>query len=228
MNDFIEALKARLNSPVLGYFGLALLAFNWQAFFFLIAQEGDVLARIQFFEQHTSTTSLIGWPLAFSLLFSVSYPWVLLLVTWFSAKPTELKDMVQASSEHKVLVRRKQLEDARSSLLANAEHELIERAKRDQELDKLESEELRQRLRSELEQLRAERDSARDGNRSPTMSPQSRHKELMELAATYRAKGEDPKISISERHTFTDRARQLEEKAYETLIQSELIQNADA
>jgi len=228
MNDFIEAVKTRLNSPILGYFGLALVAFNWQAFFFLLVQQGDALARIQFFEQHTSTTSLVVWPLAFSLLYSAIYPWVLFLFTWLSAKPTELKDMLQVNSEHKVLVVRKRLEEARSNLLADTEKELIERAKRDQELEKLQSEELRQKLKSELEQLRAERDSAREGTRPPLMTPQSQHMELMELAATYRAKCEDSTISSIERHKFSERARELEERAYEALMQSDLVRNANA
>jgi len=228
MNDFIEALKARLNSPVLGYFGLALLAFNWQAFFFLLVQTGDVPARIQFFEQHTTTASLIVAPLTFSLAFSVLYPWVILLVTWMSAKPTELKDMVQANSEHKVLVKRKQLEEARSSLLANAELELIERAKRDQELNKLQNEELREKLRSELEQLRAERDSTGELSRSSSLSHHARHKELMDVAGAYRAKAVDPDLNPSDRDRFGKRARELEEKAFEALIQTELLQNTGA
>lgn len=219
MNDFIDAVKTRLNSPILGYFALALLAFNWQAFFFLLVQEGDALARIQFFEQHTSTSSLVVWPLSFSLGFSVLYPWLLFLVTWVSARPNELKDMVQASSEHKVLLRKKQLEEARSNLLANTEKELIERAKRDQELDQLQNEDLKQKLKQELEQLRAERDSLRE--QSPSLDPHKKHREFMDIAATYRARSEEPSASLADRERFRKRAYELEEKAYRALMQSE-------
>lgn len=225
MNDFVDAVKTRLNSPVLGFFGLALLAFNWQAFFFLVVQEGDALTRIQFFEQHTSTSSLVVWPLSFSLVFSVLYPWLLFLVIWITARPNELKEMVQATSEHKVLVRRKQLEEARSNLLAHAEQELIERAKRDQELDQLQNEDLKQKLRQELEQLRAERDSLRE--QSPSLEAHKKHKEFMDIAATYRARSEEPSASLSDRERFRKRAYELEEKAYRAVMQSDASQDAN-
>lgn len=224
MNDFIDALKTRINSPVLGYFGFAVLAFNWQAFFFLFVQDNDVPQRIQFFEQNTTASSLIGWPLTFSLSFSVLYPWITLFVTWLSAKPMELKEVIQANSEHKILVRRKQLEEARSKLLANAEVELIERAKRDQELDMVQNEELRQKLRAELDQLRAERDSSKEATKSPNLSPQARHKELMDIADTYRQRSESPKVSVDDRERFRRRARDLEEQAYKSLFQSDFIE----
>lgn len=223
MNDLVDALKTRLSSPIFGYFGLALLAFNWQAVFFLLVQDGDVLTRIRFFEQHTTTASLIILPCLFAISFSVLYPWLLFLVARMTAKPSELKDMVQANSEHRVLIRRKQLEEARSSILANAEMELIERAKRDQELDKFQNEELRQKLKAELEQLRAERDSLREQNQSHSLNEVAQHKELMDLAGTYRAKAEDPTAGINDRERFTKCARELEEKAYLLLLNSELM-----
>lgn len=220
MNDLIEALKNRLSSPVFGYFGLALLAFNWQGFFFLFVQDGDALTRIHFFEEHTNFQSLVILPLSFSLGFSVLYPWLFLVVTWMTAKPIELKDMVQASSEHKLLLQRKRLEEARSNLLVNAERELIERAKRDQELDKLESEELRGRLKSELELLRTERDAFRENSQSP--APKIQHKELMDIASDYRKRAEETK-SYSDEAQFTDRARELEDQAHQILVKSGII-----
>jgi len=220
MNDLIEALKTRLSSPLFGYFGLALLAFNWKAFFFLFVQDGDVLGRIQFFEEHTTVYSLGIWPLSFSFAFALFYPWAIFLVAWMTSRPIEMKDMVQASSEHTVLLRRKQLEDARSNLLASAELELIERAKRDQELDKLQNEELRGKLKAELEQLRTERDSLRTNSNSP--STHARHKELMEIAGTYRKRA-DESSSQSDVQRFLARARELEAQAHQLLTNSEIM-----
>jgi hypothetical protein len=225
MNDLLEALKNRLNSPLFGYFGLALLAFNWRAFFFLFVQDGDVIGRIQFFEQNTTLNSLLIFPLSFSFLFAVIYPWLLFLVAWVTAKPVEMKDMVQASSEDRVLLRRKQLEEARSSILASTEMELIERAKRDQELDKLQSEEIRNKLKMELEQLRSERDSLRENGKSITLH--ARHKELMDIAGTYRKRAEESN-SYDDKESFLQRARELEEQAHKLLLNSELMDDSNA
>lgn len=226
MNDLIEALKNRINSPVFGYFVLALLAFNWKAFFYMAVQKGDALIRIQFFEQNTTTFSILIWPLAFAIGFAVCYPWLTFVVIWLTARPTELKDLVQANSEHRLLVRKKQLEDARSSLLANAELELIERAKRDQELDNLQNENLRKKLKSELELLRTERDSLRETQQSAP--PLVRHKELMDLANSYRSRAENPSGSISDRERFYTQARQLEDQAFQMLKMSGVLQDSNA
>lgn len=223
MNDLIEALKNRINSPVFGYFVLALLALNWKAFFYMAAQKGDAIIRIQFFEQNTTTFSIFIWPLVFAIGFSICYPWLTFIVTWLTARPTELKDLVQANSEHRLLMRRKQLEDARSSLLANTELELIERAKRDQELDNLQNEELRKKLKSELELLRTERDSLRETQQSEP--PLVQHKELMELASSYRSRAENGNISVGDRERFHTQARQLEDKAFQILKTSGVLQN---
>lgn len=223
MNDLVEALKNRLNNPLFGYFGLALLAFNWKAFFFLIVQDGDVTGRIQFFQQNTTPNSLLIFPLSFSLLFAVTYPWLLFLVARVTAKPVEMKEMVQAGSEHKVLLRRKQLEEARSSILASAEMELIERAKRDQELNKLQSDEVRNKLKAELEQLRVERDSLREDGRSI----HARHKELMDIAGTYRKRAEESQ-TYDDKDKFFERARELEEQAHRLLMTSELTDERKA
>jgi|GEM_PF-2081736 len=223
MSDLIEALKTRLSSPLFGYFALALLAFNWKAFFFLFVQGGDVLGRIQFFEEHTTVYSLGIWPLSFSFAFALFYPWVIFLVAWMTSRPIEMKDMVQARSEHTVLLRRKQLEDARSNLLASAELELIERAKRDQKLDEFQNEELKEKLKAELEQLRVERDSLREKNQSP----HARHNELMDIAGTYRKRAAESK-DYDDRARFFDRARVLEEQAHQLLTNSEIMSGGNA
>ena len=225
MNDLIDALKTRLNSPVFGYFGLALLAFNWQGFFYLFVQDGNALNRIEYFEQHTTIYSIVISPLSFSLAFAVLYPWILFGVASVTAKPTELKDSLQAKSEHKILLMRKHLEEARTSLLANAEFELLERAKRDQELNQLQSEELREKLRSELDQLRFERDSLRESNQPS--SARARHKELMDIAGDYRKRAGESQ-GISDKESFIKRAREMEEQAHDFLMQSNIMGEQNA
>jgi len=217
MNDLLEALKTRLSSPIWGYFSLALFAFNWEAFFYLTVQDGDVLGRIKFFQDHTTIHSLVSWPLAFSFAIASLHPWVLFVLAWITVKPIELKDIVQANSEHRLLLRKKHLEDARSSLLASTEFELIERAKRDQELDKLQSDDLKEKLKVELEKLRTERDSLRGKNQSSLTT--TRHKELMEIAGNYRERA-DKTTSILDRENLIERARDLENQAHQLVVKS--------
>ena len=216
MEEIIKALRVRLSNPVFGYFALALVACNWDGLFYLFFQSGDASARIEYFEAHSNPTTLLIKPVGFALVFSLIYPWLVFVISRLTAKPVELKDILQATSEHKLLLKKKELEDARSGILASAERELIERAKRDQELETLTDEDLRNRLKSEIDQLRTERDALRKSE-SPSDSFHPRYKELMEVAGQYRTRSGDPSISISEREAFLRRARELEELGYQML-----------
>lgn len=91
----------------------------------------------------------------------VAYPWFQYLFLWLGVKPTSLKNNLQARSEHSLIIEKQKLEEARSELLKNAETELIERAKRDSSLSEIENENVRETLKSEIEQLRKERDEIR-------------------------------------------------------------------
>ena len=210
MDDLIEALKARISSPVLGWFSLAVLALNWKAFFFLVVQDSNVLGRIQYFEANTSVDTLTLWPLLLAVTFAALYPWLIFLLGWLTTKPIELKEKLVAESEHKLILEKKRLESARAALFADLEVELIERAKRDQKVEELDNEELKSKLKADLDKLRAESDSLKREN--PGSSSFERHKELMGIAADYRARAEG--AGYDDRESFLERARELEEEAY--------------
>lgn len=205
MDDLLEALKARISSPVLGWFSLALIAINWKAFFYLAFQDGDAIDRIKYFEANTSFDSLTIWPLLFSIVFAVLYPWLIFFLGWLTTKPIELKEKLAAESEHKLILEKKRLESARAALIADLELELIERAKRDQKVEELDNEELKNKLKVELDQLRAQGDSSKNFER---------HKELMEIATSYRTKADKPGERTEDRVLFLERARELEDEAY--------------
>ena len=80
---------------------------------------------------------------------------------FLSRKPTDMKNSLQALSENNLLIKKEELERSRSKLLEEAEKELIERAKRDAELEDIENEDIREKLQSEIEELRKERDDIR-------------------------------------------------------------------
>jgi hypothetical protein len=68
-----------------------------------------------------------------------------------------------------LIIKQQELEDARTRLLSSTEDELIERAKRDAELGEIENKEIREKLESEINSLRKERDEIRNATKdSPT------------------------------------------------------------
>lgn len=180
MNEFFDAVKARLRSPILGYLLLTSLALNWRAAFYLLVDSGSVLSRIAYFDAHTSIWSLLAIPGVLAVAIVVTSPWVAYFTALVSSKPVHLSELLHVRAEHRILIEKKRLEGARAGLLAATEEELIERAKRDQKVEALESDEVRERLRLELEQLRAEREAQRS---SSDLAPQDISQEALSLLA---------------------------------------------
>lgn len=158
MKEIIEAFAARIKSPVFGYFILAWLAINWKPLFFLFFDPNQIDKRIELFEKLTNIYTLLVFPLAVGAAFAVLYPWVNYAFLWICIIPTDLRNSIQAESEHKLLWKKKQLEEARSLVLATKERELIDRAKRDEEIRSIPDKNTKEILQNQIDQLRKELD----------------------------------------------------------------------
>ncbi|MDF1818124.1 MAG: hypothetical protein P1U54_05765 [Immundisolibacteraceae bacterium] len=162
MKDIIDEIDSRISNPFFGYFIFAFIAINWEVLFYMIANESSVSDRIQYFHDGSDYFSLFIYPFIAASLYSIIYPWVHYLFMRFSTKPTELKNSLQAHSEHTLIITKQKLEDARANFLTSTEKELIDRAKRDVELDKIEDDEIKKKLKLEIDDLRRERDELRE------------------------------------------------------------------
>ena len=161
MKDLIEEIDSRIKSPLFGYFVVSALAMNWEEFFYLVIDNGTVTERISYFNNGTDLWSLLIYPALLASAYSILYPWVQYIFLLLWTKPKELQNILQANSEHKLLIKKQDLERTRSKLLEDAEEELIERAKRDSQVDEIEDESVREKLQSEIDNLRKERDEVR-------------------------------------------------------------------
>lgn len=158
MKDIIDEINSRINSPLFGYFTLSLIAINWDPIFYLVVDSGSASERIKYFHHGTNEFSLFVYPFLIASAYSIGYPWLQYLFALIVTKPTELNSSIKAESEHRLLIKKQELEEVRSEILRNAEKELIERAKRDVELSEIDDKNVREKLQAELDQLRKERD----------------------------------------------------------------------
>lgn len=167
MKDIIDEIDSRIKSPFFGYFVFSFVAINWAELFYLMLDSGTVDGRIEYFRNGTDFYSLIIYPFLVAATYSIAYPWLQYFFMWSSGKPNDLKNNLQAGSEHTLLVEKQKLETKRNELLKSAEAELIERAKRDAELSEIEDKDIRESLQAEIEQLRKERDAHRSSTNNP-------------------------------------------------------------
>ncbi|EED39101.1 hypothetical protein SSKA14_2117 [Stenotrophomonas sp. SKA14] len=158
MNDILDAMSARIKAPWFGYAVLAFIAINWRGMFLLATTEGAPLVRLAAFDAATSPWTLFVWPLAAGVVATAATPWTRFLFAWLAKKPFEHIDDLQIESEHRRTVRKTELEQSRSALLATQEAEIIERAMRDVEVQKISDAEVKERAEAQLEALRQKRD----------------------------------------------------------------------
>ena len=138
----------------MGYFAIALFIFNWESFFFLFVDDGGALERIQYFSDNTNLQSLLWLPLLSSVAYTLLYPWVSVVFLYLCQKPTDLVNALQANSEHKMLEEKNRLEKLRAESQAISEQTLIEQAKRDQQVQELTDEDLKESVRSDIQAIR--------------------------------------------------------------------------
>ncbi|WP_019557129.1 hypothetical protein [Thiomicrorhabdus arctica] len=154
MKEVMESIFSRISSPLFGYFFFAFIAFNWEEIFYLFASKLSAEMRIEYFNEHTGFDSLFFFPLMLAFLYSFLYPWIHYVFLGISKIPTDLKNSLQADSESKLILEKQKFESANAKLLATLEEGLIDRAKREVEINKIEDEDIKEKLKAEVEGVR--------------------------------------------------------------------------
>lgn len=158
MKEVLDAVSARVKAPYFGYALLAFIGLNWRGLFLLAMTEGSPKDRLAEFDGQTSTWSLLILPFLVAALVMLASPWIRLLFGYTSKFALEYIDNLALDAEHKKTIRKTELERSRADLFASKESELIDRALRDEKVLGIEDEQVKQKLQSEIDSLRRERD----------------------------------------------------------------------
>ena len=154
MKEIFETLNTRIKSPIFGYFVFAWLALNWAQLFELVLEDRSAVDRVTTFKQQTSFVGLFVLPSIVSFGLALTYPWVNYLFLKLCQKPTDLRNTLQAESENTLLLKKLEYENARQELMLSKETNLIEQAKRDQEIRSIQDNEVREKLQNQIDELR--------------------------------------------------------------------------
>lgn len=193
IKEIIESMGTRIRSPLFGYYFFLFLTINWKPIFYVLMSDTKVTERISYFENATSIYSLLIVPIILAAIGAVAYPWINYYFLNLCKKPTELRNNIQAQSEHALIQKKQELEKIRNELLSVKETELIDRAKRDQELDEITDNNLKIKLKSEIEKLRKERDSFNSRKKEKNNKVNIKH--LKEQLALHKEKANQAKYT---------------------------------
>lgn len=158
MNDIVDAITSRFKAPYFGYALLAFFALNWRGIFLLIVSDATPPERLLAFDNETDIYSLVIFPLITGAAVAATAHWVRYIFGMISKKPLELIDNLDLEAQHKRAIRQAELEQSRTKLFSIKETELIDRAKRDEEVERISDKSEREKLKGELDRLRRERD----------------------------------------------------------------------
>ncbi|MBE3659226.1 hypothetical protein BOO92_21485 [Vibrio navarrensis] len=208
MKEILQALETRIRSPFMGYFTLCFLGLNWKVLFYLFASVELPADRIAFFENNTDAWTLFYGPAVIGSLITVIYPWMSVLFVYCCEKPTQIRNSMQAKSEHDLLVEKQRLQELRRKILADAEKQLIEQAERDQQIESIEDTEIKKKVKDEISELR--QINSEQQSRSP--------KELLEMAALFRHRADSTQIASADYNELKRKAVELEDKAHQMMV----------
>lgn len=154
IKEIFQSMTVRVRSPFFGYAFFVALFLNWKVWFYLVFSKAPVLDRFQYFDDNTSTKSLIILPLVIGFLLTVASPWVRWFFIRIAEYPTTRRALVQAKSEQDVLAGKAAMERARVDLQSTREESLISEAKRDAAISEIEDDEVRSKLQRQIDELR--------------------------------------------------------------------------
>ncbi len=134
----------------------------------LVMTSGSPQDRLLAFDSVTSQYTLLILPLGAGVMVALATPWIHFFFGFIARRPSFLIDNLYLEAEHKKTIRQTELEQSRSNLFAVKEKELIERAKRDDEVANIEDDATKAKLTDQLEKLRQERDKISEQLREQT------------------------------------------------------------
>lgn len=154
IKEIFESLSARIRSPFFGYLFFFTIFFNWKAWFYLLFANTSATGKLAYFDNETTTSSLVYIPLGLAFIATISSPWLRLFFIWAVKFPTTQKNILQARAESEILREKNKLEKNRIESQAIEEDKIISQAERDAQVKALSDKESRESVQQQLDEFR--------------------------------------------------------------------------
>lgn len=152
----MEAMLSRVRSPLLGSAILSFTVINWKVLFFIIFSDNSAIDKFSYFDQHTSVWTLLYGPVLAGVVLGLASPWIGLFGAWAASQPVQRQRILADRLASERLFQRAKLARARELEQAVLEETLIDRAKRDQQIDSIDDVNRREEVRSQIASSRTD------------------------------------------------------------------------
>lgn len=161
VKDIYEAWGARIKSNVFGSIAIAFILVNWKVLYFLVFADVRVETKFSYFDVNTDWVSLYFLPFLIGLLLAVGLPFINDLAHRIISDPISRVRARDDEYAHERLKKKNIFMLERNQAIKIQENFLIERAQRDQEIEKIDDEEAREHLKEQIEEVRTQVDEAK-------------------------------------------------------------------
>lgn len=124
IKSFFESWNERIRSPFLSSFTVVFLALNWKGLFVLFFAKMTAIERVAYFEEHSSTYTLLFYPLLGGLILPVVFETMKLVSAWTITRPEEKLHRMKAerSSNRRLMVHSTQKTEEIEKLKEDTKH----------------------------------------------------------------------------------------------------------
>lgn len=182
IKEIFEAFSQRIKSPIFGYVILAFLAVNWKPVFFLLFSGEPASAKFTYLDTNTSWWALLVLPLFFGVLAALAAPWVSLWGAIWAESPTNKKRIRAVKAANEVSKIKNELREEQNKAVGS----LIESAKQDAEVQKIENEQVRLEVQKQINEIRNQTNSMNEESTTDHIDnlPIDRKIEILQKYAT--------------------------------------------
>jgi hypothetical protein len=159
IKEIYDAFSQKIKSPFFGHIIIAFVLWNWKSIYYVIYSGKPALTKFNYFD-----ANMVGWsyviPVVVGIITALASPYVSNWGSLWATKPVNARRLRETQEAHKILVEDNRLLAERENSqrihrkeLAGDEQELIDKAKRDVEIDQF-PDDVKEGLQSQIDELR--------------------------------------------------------------------------
>lgn len=132
--EIYDAWGARVKSRVFGSIIVAFTLINWKVLFFLAFEDAKATEKFSYFDAHTSAFTLYVWPIFLGGFIGLVLPYVNNWTHWYVSKPVSAMRSRDDEYAHERLKKKNAWLAERNRAQELLERQIIDEAKRDEEV----------------------------------------------------------------------------------------------
>lgn len=150
IKEIYDAYSQRIRSPFFGYIIIAFIIINWKAIFFLLFSDEPILTRFSYIDQTTGFWRSVFFPIISGVSAALAKPYLSLWGAMWADWPVNKQKLNEAKASSDVAEYKEILLEQKKRKI----EEIISTAQQDEEIEKIQDDEVREQVKDQVENVR--------------------------------------------------------------------------